>query len=200
MKDTYPQKKDLAGVEVRKEVLIGIQAIADQMKINQFQLSKDNLEKEWSPLQDLIDYFNLIEGLINGASLLQKIGAEVAKNAKWPDTVRSPIAALESINVAYHMNHRRDGKELFDHQQSKIIEGYIGHDYLEIDHEKKVVNFICGSFYPSDFDLGMAKEVLKIFGGSSIAALSVKRDESKPSRKNGGDTCTFNLKYALLRV
>jgi len=55
MKVAHPQKKDIDGVEVRREVLVGIQAIANMMKIDQFQLSQSSLESEWSPLKDLVD-------------------------------------------------------------------------------------------------------------------------------------------------
>lgn len=202
---TYPTRKDIKGVEVRREVIIGIQEVLKNNIIQYKDLSVQSFDldlttdKQWFPLKNLVRLFSYIEEK-NGAIILQKIGAEVAKNAKWPPTVKTARAAIESINVAYHMNHRRDGKELFDSEKGTIIEGYIGHDRLEIDHDKQLANFVCGSFYPSDFDLGMAKQVLKMFANNFIAALSVKRDAAKPSRLNGADTCTYNINYTLMKL
>jgi hypothetical protein len=201
----FPTKKDIEGVEVRREVIVGIQEVLKNSIIQYRNLSLQSFDldlandKQWFPLKNLLKFFSYVEEN-SGAIVLQKIGAEVAKNAKWPPTVTTARAAIESINIAYHMNHRRDGKELFDYEKGTIIEGHIGHDRLEIDHDKQTANFVCGSFYPSDFDLGMAKEVLKIFGDNFIVALSVQRDTSKPTRKKGGDTCTYKLNYKLMKL
>lgn len=198
-----PLKKNIEEVEVRGEVIIGIKEVLNSTlgKTKGISLKSFNLDtakpNEWYPLKNLIDFFTSIEKS-NGSMILQKIGIEVANSAVWPDTVQTTQAALESMNLAYHMNHRRNGQELFDYEKGVIIEGYIGHDVLEIDHEKQIVNFICGSFYPSDFDLGMAKQVVKIFANNPVAALSVRRDNSKPSRKKGGETCTYTLNYKLM--
>lgn len=200
-----PLKKSIEGVEVRKEVIVGIQEVLNQKSIQLKNLSLKSFgldleeNKAWYPLENLLKLFTYIEKNCS-PSILQRIGAEVAKKAKWPDTTQNAEEAIRSINLAYHMNHRRDEQELFDYEKGEIIEGYIGHDILEIDHKKEVANFICGSFYPSDFNLGMAKQVLKIFGNNFIAALSVKIDKSQPSRKTGGETCTYNINYKVLKL
>jgi hypothetical protein len=199
-----PVKKNIEGVEVRGEVIIGIKEVLENSTYRSkgISLKPFNLDtakpNQWYPLKNLVDFFTYIEES-NNSVILQKIGAEVANKALWPDTVQTIRAALESVNLAYHMNHRRNGLELFDYKKGVVIEGYIGHNILEVDDKKETVKYICGSFYPSDFDLGMAKQVVKIFGKNAIAALSVKRDASKPSRKKGDTTCTFNLNYKLLK-
>lgn len=199
-----PAKKNIEEVEVRGEVIVGIKEVLENSEYRSKGLSLKpfNLDtakpNRWYPLKNLVDFFTYLEDS-NNSVILQKIGAEVANKALWPDTVQTIRAALESVNIAYHMNHRRNSLELFDYKKGVVIEGAIGHNILYVDDKRQIVNYICGSFYPSDFDLGMAKQVVNIFGKNAIAALSVKRDAFKPTRKKGATTCTFNLNYRLLK-
>ena len=201
----FPVKQDIEGVEVRREVIMGIQAVLDSNIIKHKGISTKDFDldleedKSWYPLKNLIDLFDHL-ATHGGPSVLQRVGEEVTKQVPRPESIKNARLALENANKSYHMNHRRDGKELYDYENECIIEGGIGHVRLVIDRENETADYVCGSFYPSDFDLGMAKQILKIFGNNFLAALSVKRDESKPSRLKGGDTCTFNLNYRLMKL
>ncbi len=192
-------KKSIEGVEVRGEVIIGFKKALESLYGNPSQyLSKYGIlnpeVNKWYPLKALIDMFSEFEKRkLN--SILQKIGSITAEEAVWPKDIQTFKDALNSINHAYHINHRRKNKELYDYTNNAIIEGGIGHDILEVNEETKTAIYTCGSFYPCDFDLGMAKAVLRKFKGN-ITFISIKHDDTKPCRKNGGDTCQYNIKWS----
>jgi hypothetical protein len=48
------------------------------------------------------------------------IGKSIPENAQFPPEINSIEAGLQAIDVAYHMNHRIDGKPLFDPKTGKM--------------------------------------------------------------------------------
>ena len=192
------KKKEIEVVEVRGEVIIGFIKALNSLYGNPDEyLSKYGIlnpkEKQWYPLKALVGVFLEFEkkGLF---SILQKIGAIVADEAIWPENIKTFTDAINTIDHAYHMNHRRDKQELYDYKNNKIIEGYIGHDILEINEQNKTAIYTCGSFYPCDFDLGMARAILRKFKPETTF-ISIKHDDNKPCRKEKGDTCQYIIKW-----
>jgi len=191
----YPPKKTIKGVEVRGEVIIGLISAMKSLYLppdkylTKYDIEKPQ-EKQWYPLEAVTRVFADLEkeGLF---LLLQRIGTYVADNAVWPKNLKSFEEALSSIDHAYHMNHRRDGKELYDYAHNQPFEGFIGHDYIETDYQNKKAVYVCGSFYSCDFDFGMARAVARKFKPESSAIVNIVHDDSKPCRKKGGDTCTY---------
>ena len=121
---TYPKRGTIKGVEVRGEVLLGyLEAMGSlkQYTLQQFKecgLSNPQ-QGQWYPLESLLFVFQRF----GKKYALQIIGAIVSHTAKWPKEIDSLHKALGSIDAAYHMNHRRDGKELFDYAKNHLIEG-----------------------------------------------------------------------------
>lgn len=122
---------------------------------------------------------------------LERIGAMVADSAIWPENIKTFFEALYSIDHAYHMNHQKDGKPLYDYDKNEVIEGFIGHNILTIDEASNTAVYTCGSFYPCDFDKGMLKILTRTFKPEGKTLVNVVHDDNKPCRKLGGDTCTF---------
>jgi hypothetical protein len=49
-----------------------------------------------------------------GNRALQQIGQHIPKHAPFPPTINDIHSAMASMNAAYHMNHRKNGKVMFD--------------------------------------------------------------------------------------
>lgn len=195
-----PPRGNVSGVEVRGEVLSGTvdamgnyraRALAIMEKLGVTSVQPG----QWYPLEVLLTTFDKIEEAA-GARTMRKIGATVASTAVWPEGIDSLEKALSSINVAYHMNHRRDGRELFDATTGKIVEGGIGHDvfYPAKEGERTAV-YVCGSFYPDEFDFGMAEVLANKFKPDGADKVTVEFDASAPMRSKGGATTTYLIRW-----
>ena len=94
----------------------------------------------WYPQQSWLDAFKEISaGTVNAMLDLVSIGMAVPENATFPPDVATIESALESLDVAYHMNHRG---------------GEIGHYYCTAVNSKQV-DLVCQNRYPCDFDYGL---------------------------------------------
>jgi hypothetical protein len=105
-------------------------------------------------------------------------------------------AAIRSIDIAYHMNHRRNGKPLFDPATGTIIEGYIGHCILSplAPGQRRAV-YCCGSYYPEDFDIGMVQTLARKFKPDGATVVRVAIDDSRPMKSKGGASTTYSLEW-----
>jgi hypothetical protein len=126
-----------------------------------------------------------------GSSTLLLIGKSIPDNAQFPSEIDDIFKALSSIDIAYHMNHRLDGKTLFDKQTGSMTEG-IGHY-----HYKKVSNneieIKCDNPYPCDFDKGIVMQMANRFRPSNARA-KIVHDESG-CRKNGDESCIYRVTW-----
>lgn len=192
----YPKRRNIEGVTVHHSVVDGLlQAISSTASLYKKDLERFRLleKKDWYPLKDLLDFMKQLEKLGNKYSL-ERIGAQVAENAIWPDNITTFVEAINSIDHAYHMNHQRDGQPLYDYEKMEPIEGFIGHNVLTIDEANQTAIYVCGSFYPCDFDKGMTKALARKFKPEGRTLVNVIHDDTKPCRKLGGDTCTYIIK------
>lgn len=200
MELSLPPRGNVRGVEVRGEVLAGTvdamgnyraRALAIMGKLGVTSVQAGH----WYPLEILLTTFAKLEEAA-GARTMRRIGATVASTAVWPAGVDSLDKALSSIDVAYHMNHRRDGRELFDAATGTIVEGGIGHDvFFPAKEGERSAVYVCGSFYPDEFDLGMAEVLANKFKPAGADKVTVEIDTSAPARRSGGATTTYLLRW-----
>ena len=54
---------------------------------------------------------------------------------------------------------------------------------------------VCENPYPSDFDYGIIYRIVQKFRGPDSDELLVMLDDSKPTRKNGADSCTYLIRW-----
>lgn len=139
----------------------------------------------WYSQADWLKAFENIAKEI-GDNTLFSIGLAIPRNAKFPDWVKTIEDAIRSIDFAYHMNHRKNGKELFDPSNGAITEG-IGHYGFEKIAQKNIIVSECKNPYPCKFDQGIITAMAKRFEPMA----NVAHDDSKPCRKNGADSCTY---------
>jgi hypothetical protein len=125
-----------------------------------------------------------------GDSTLKKIGMKIPENAQFPPWVKDIDTAIQSIDIAYHMNHRKRGTTLFNTATGKITEG-IGHYGFTRDPGKKLIISECKNPYPCAFDFGIITTMAKKFEPRAI----IEHDNSKPCRKNGADSCTYLITW-----
>jgi len=125
-----------------------------------------------------------------GDSTLKKIGMKIPENAQFPPWVTDIDSAIKSIDIAYHINHRKRNVPLFDMNTGKMTEG-IGHYGYERVQGKNLIISECKNPYPCAFDNGIITTMAKKIQIKAI----VEHDESKPCRKKGADSCTYIITW-----
>jgi len=139
----------------------------------------------WYPQEAWLRVFREI-GTRVGEAVLYQIGTVIPRNAKFPPWVQDVHSAVKSIDIAYHMNHRKGGKEMFDPATGKMLEG-IGHYGYEGDPKEKRLVSVCRNPYPCMFDWGIITTMARRFA----PVAQVVHDDSKPCRRGGADNCTY---------
>jgi hypothetical protein len=134
----------------------------------------------WYKQQDWLNAFKEISDKI-GARTLFLIGRRIPKNAKFPDDISSLRDGLESIDIAYHMNHRG---------------GEIGHYQLTgFDEAQSHATMVCNNPYPCDFDRGIIDQIAQQFKPLGISTVKVEHDDTQPCRKKGAESCTYRISW-----
>lgn len=144
---------------------------------------------EWYSQDRWLDAFREIAKKI-GDNTLKKIGYSIPENAKFPPWVKDIRSAIQSINIAYHMNHRKNGAVMFNPDSEEIIEGIGNYGYEEIQN-KKIIICECNNPYPCKFDYGIISSMARKFE----LTVHVSHDDSKPCRKNEADSCTYIITW-----
>ncbi len=147
---------------------------------------------QWYSQQAWLDSFKTISETV-GAVTLAVIGRKIPENAHFPPDIDNIEKALESIDVAYHMNHRLAGEVLFNPRTGEMKEG-IGHYGYEKIGEKKV-RMICNNPYPCDFDRGIIEAMAQRFKPAACLFVKVAHDDSAPCRKKDADRCTYYIQW-----
>ena len=108
--------------------------------------------------------------------ILKNVGTKIVESAKWPSGIDSLESAMQSISVAYKMNHRPN--------DSAIIGDYI---YNKISERECTIT--ATNPYPCDFDEGIVE------GVSRTIEKNVFITHLEGScRKNGDSQCVFQIK------
>lgn len=123
-----------------------------------------------------------------GPNTLLNIGKKIPENAKFPENLSSIEEALQSLNIAYHMNHRKDGKVLYD--AGVLLEGIGHYTYQKPSKENKII-MICENPYPCAFDRGIISALALRFKPEAL----ILHDDTKACRKTGSDSCTFIITW-----
>lgn len=116
-----------------------------------------------------------------GSNTLFEIGKAIPSNANFPPEITSMRDALDSINIAYHMNHQN---------------GDIGfYKLVEFNAESKKAIMNCKNPYPCDFDRGIITAIARKFRPLDSNFPEVMLDESKPNRKSGDDESWYIVSW-----
>lgn len=165
-------------------VLAVVNALPTGQKLREDILSKHGISDidpdKWYKQQDWLDGFKEIYDKL-GDKTLYTIGRAIPDNAEFPPEIKDLHAALNSIDVAYKMNHT--GGEI----------GY--YKLLEFDKETHHAVFECSNPYPSEFDRGIIMAMLRKFKPSTSYKYDVVIDRKKESRLRGGNKDTFIVSW-----
>lgn len=182
------------GIEVNGTT---IKAIVDALKSLNFIVKKvftdvglpapDDIDSEgWYSQQKWLDAFKLIETKA-GPHTMMYIGEKIPENAHFPTNINDIEKALESIDIAYHINHRNvSGEILYDASNKSFLEGIGHYAWKKIPNEKKVI-MTCENPYNCDFDRGIISKMAKTYQPQA----KIIHDESKGCRKLGENSCTY---------
>jgi hypothetical protein len=138
---------------------------------------KDPKSGQWYSQQLFLNGFKKAAQM-TGPAVLRNIGRSIPEHAKWPPQVNSIETGLGSINVAYHMNHRK---------------GEIG-NYTATKVNPKSMMVVCDNPYPDNIDFGLIEYVAKKFSKPGERVM-VKIDESKPQRDKGAESTTYIVEW-----
>ncbi len=131
----------------------------------------------WYPQQAWLDAFREISQTIGGSTLHQ-IGLSIPRSAKFPPGIDSIEKALESLDGAYHMNHRG---------------GEIGHYSFEKTGPRQGT-VTCHNPYPCEFDRGIVMAMAIQFKPQG-SVVRVQHDPDGPCRSKLGDSCTYVVSW-----
>jgi hypothetical protein len=120
----------------------------------------------------------------SGHASLFKIGQKVPENVDFPPWVVDIRSGIRSLDIAYHLNHRKNGVVMFSVETGAMLEG-IGH-YGYAPGEREIVS-VCNTPYPCELDHGIITAMAQRFE----AHARVEHDESRPCRKQGANSCTY---------
>ena len=139
----------------------------------------------WYPEEAFLLAFEAISGEL-GVNSLYGVGRAMIENAVLPPHISDVPSALGSLDVAYHMNHRKNGIVMFDPQTGIMLEG-IGHFVATVEHAEKRVTIVSNTPYPCDFERG----IVGGFAARFDQKAKTIHDSSAPCRKKGADSCTY---------
>lgn len=121
-----------------------------------------------------------------GPATMFNVGLKVPENAIFPPNVVDVYSSVESLNIAYHMNHSKDGVPLFDAATGVLTQG-IGDYRVTSDRARRQIVVINNTPYPDDFSRGIVAALARKFEKRAQVTL----DTSKPTLANGADSSTY---------
>jgi hypothetical protein len=127
---------------------------------------------------------------IGGDGTLFRIGLQIPRNATFPAWMKTIEDAVKSIDIAYHMNHRKNNKIMFNSDTGKMTEGIGHYGYTKIEGQNLIIS-VCNNPYPYSFDKGIITAMAQKFQPDA----KVTHDDSKPCRKKGDDSCTYTISW-----
>ena len=145
---------------------------------------------------DLQSFLNAFKDLGEnvGEMNLFLIGKSVISETVFPP-MENLQQALQSIDVAYHMNHKKNGRTMFDPNTGKMTEGIGHYELVRFDEANKEAIMVCHTPYPSKFEEGLILQIVRQFKPEGSLMPKVELDETKETRRNGGERCTFKISW-----
>ncbi len=123
-----------------------------------------------------------------GTEILFNIGAAIPDTAVFPTSAVDVHSAVASIDLAYHLNHRRAGRVMADPATGELLEG-IGHYGYERLSATQILS-TCVTPYPCEFDFGIVATMARRFEPRVIAA-----HVGRECRRHGAPACTYSLRW-----
>jgi hypothetical protein len=141
----------------------------------------------WFPLGLNLQVLSGIQQELGGEALFQ-IGVSVPRYANFPPAINDLSGAMQALDVAFHMNHRRDGVVMYDAAKEEMLEG-IGHYGRACGADGHLVGR-SSSVYPCAFDRGIFAGLAARFEPGS----QVDHGPQADCRDRGGPACIYVIR------
>jgi hypothetical protein len=125
-----------------------------------------------------------------GPSKMYEIGKQIPKNAVFPPNIVDVVSALGSVDVAYHMNHRKNGVVMFDPATGAMLDG-IGHYSPTLKPQARHALVECDNPYPCDLDRGVLVALALRFERNA----RIEHLEESRCRKHGATKCVYKISW-----
>jgi hypothetical protein len=145
--------------------------------------------RRWYPMDAWLKAFDSIMEIV-GPNVVFDIGREVPKHAALPPDVKDIHASIRAVDIGYHMNHRRDGRVMFQRSTGKMTEG-IGHYGYEAQPGARRIVSVCENPYPCTFDHGILTSFARKFEPLALIA----HLDAGPCRARGASSCTYTITW-----
>jgi hypothetical protein len=142
----------------------------------------------WYPLDKWLAAHEDIAQTVGPRASFQT-GQEIPKILGVPPGVTDVHGSLASLNIGYHMNHRKNGRVLFDAASGGILPG-IG-DLLYTPEGRGRGTMVSTDPYPCDLDRGLCQGLVLRFERQA----RVFHETAEPCRKNGGTKCVYSISW-----
>jgi len=143
----------------------------------------------WYPLDKWLAAYEDFATSVGPRAVFQ-MGQHVPKYAVFPPSVTDIHSAIASVDIAYHMNHRKQGKVMFDPATGKKLSGIGSYNYQPVPGEKKIV-CVCENPYACEFDRGILSCMASRFEKNARVA----HDDRAACRKTGANSCTYVISW-----
>lgn len=138
----------------------------------------------WYRLEDVLRSMENIAQEV-GEAILFRVGFSIPKNAVFPPSITTIYNALGSIDIAYHMNHRKKGRVMFDGVTGVMLEGIGHYRYSQKDGQSALI--VCENSCPCELDRGLLTSMALRFEPKAV----VKHAPDTPCRKGGANSCSL---------
>jgi len=147
--------------------------------------------RPWWPMEPYVLALHALMAAVGPIRAID-IGKQCVSHVKLPPDpmMRNVHSALESLDIAYHLNHRRGEKLHFDAETREMVDD-IGHYHyrgiLETEHSAVME---CENPYPCDMDLGIILGFARRFEPRAVV-------EHAPGncRNEGADSCIYHVTW-----
>jgi hypothetical protein len=131
-------------------------------------------DDEWYSQQAWLAAFSELADTM-GESTVEQIGKMIPQSAEWPPGTETIVGGVESIDKAYHLNHR--GGEIGSYAAEQV-----GETTIEVT---------CDNPYPCAFDTGILEGVVTEFGEQRARVNETGAD----CREDGAESCLYEVTW-----
>jgi hypothetical protein len=146
-------------------------------------------ENRWFSLDSWLSVFETIRREV-GPNALVQLGAHILENPKFPAWIKDVDTALQSIDTAYHLSHRKSGVLMLDASSGQMLEG-IGHfRFHRPSSSEKRIEMVSDTPYPCEIDIGIVTAVARRF-----APRATVQHADGGCRGRGGVVCSYRVSW-----
>ena len=149
---------------------------------------KLRIEKSFIPLDLWLETFDAVMKDIGQTAIFQ-IGRNGVKNPHFPPSVQDIRSALQEIDMAYHLSHRKGGVSMLDRITGQMLEG-IGHYVVRKGGTEERIEVHSDTPYPCPAEHGLVTGIAMLFEPRAV----VTHDPSQ-CRLHGGKRCLYVVSW-----